>query len=33
MDMRPTLDSGFDCVLLWKMRFAASDWASQREGT
>jgi len=31
-DMRPQLLSGLSWVLEWKIRFAASDWADQREG-
>jgi len=33
MLIRPTDDSGFACVLYWKMRLAQSVCASQREGT
>ena len=32
MDISPTEDSGFAWVLVEKMRFTASAWASKREG-
>lgn len=32
MFMRPTDDSGLDCVLAEKIRLTASAWASHREG-
>ena len=31
--IRPTEDSGLACVLYWKIKLAASAWASHLEGT